>query len=226
MEEIELKYIFQIMLKRWWVILSFTVSALIIGTVYSYFIAKPVYQSNTSIYIGKNVDSQTSQIMYNDVLLNDRLVNDYRELVKSRLIADAVIKEMKLDSITTEKLADKLNVTSKKDTRLIVISATDGDPVFAKDLVDKVAQVFQKKAEEIMKVENIQIIDKGVVADSPIKPNKKNIVAISFLIGLIVGFGIVFLIEYLDDTIKTPEDIKKYLELPVIGTIPVFPDEK
>lgn len=224
MEEIELKYLFQVMLKRWWIIVSFTVSALIVGTVYSFFIAKPIYQSNTSIYIGKNVESQSAQIMYNDVLLNDRLVNDYRELVKSRLIAEAVIKEMNLSDITTDKLAAKLNVVSKKDTRLIVISATDTDPEFARRLTDKVAEVFQKKAVEIMKVENIQIIDKAIVPESPIKPNKKMNLAIAFLIGIMVGVGVVFIIEYFDDTIKTPDDIKKYVDLPIIGTIPVFPE--
>jgi len=224
MEEIELKYLFQVMLKRWWVIVSFTVSALILGAVYSFFIATPVYQSNTSIYIGKNTESQSTSIMYNDVLLNDRLVNDYRELVKSRLISDAVIKEMNLKDITTDKLATMLNVTSKKDTRLIVISATDGDPVFTKNLADKVAEVFKKKAEEIMKVENIQIIDKAVVPEAPIKPNKKTNMAIALLIGFMLGIGVVFIIEFLDDTIKTPEDIKKHLDLPVIGTIPVFPE--
>jgi capsular polysaccharide biosynthesis protein len=224
MEEIELKYLFQVMLKRWWIIVSFTASALIIGTAYSFFIAKPVYQSNTSIYIGKNAESQSATIAYNDVLLNDRLVNDYRELVQSRLIADAAIKELNLNDITDDKFAKKLNVTSKKDTHLIVISATDENPEFAKVLADKVAEVFQKKAVEIMKVENIQIIDKAVAPDSPIKPNKKMNIAISFLIGIMLGIGVVFIIEYLDDTIKTPEDVKKYLDLPIIGTIPIFPE--
>lgn len=224
MEEIDLKSLFQAILKRWWVVVSLTVAALAIGTVYSFFILKPIYQSDTSIYIGKNADTQSATIMYNDVLLNDRLVNDYRELVKSRLIADEVIKELGLKDITAEKFAQKLSVTSKKDTRLIVISATDTDPEFAKTLADKVAEVFQKKAESIMKVENIQIIDKATAAQSPVKPNKKMNLAISFVLGFMLGIGVVLLIDYFDDTIKTPDDIKKYLDVPVIGTIPLFPE--
>jgi Capsular polysaccharide biosynthesis protein len=224
MEEIDLKSLFQAILKRWWVVVSLTVAALAIGTIYSFIILKPIYQSDTSIYIGKNADTQSTTIMYNDVLLNDRLVNDYRELVKSRLIADEVIKELNIKDITAEKFAAKLSVTSKKDTRLIVISATDNDPEFAKTLADKVAEVFQKKAESIMKVENIQLIDKATVAQSPVKPNKKVNLAISFILGLMIGIGVVLLIDYFDDTIKTPDDIKKYLDVPVIGTIPLFPE--
>jgi Capsular polysaccharide biosynthesis protein len=224
MEEIDLKSLFQAILKRWWIVVSLTVAALAIGTIYSFIILKPVYQSDTSIYIGKNSDTQSTAIMYNDVLLNDRLVNDYRELVKSRLIADEVIKELGIKDITAEKFANKLSVTSKKDTRLIVISATDNDPEFARTLADKVAEVFQKKAESIMKVENIQIIDKATVAVSPVKPNKKMNLAISFVLGFMLGIGVVLLIDYFDDTIKTPEDVKKYLDVPVIGTIPVFPE--
>jgi len=222
MEETGLKNLFQIIRKRWLVILSLTVFILILGIVYTFLIVKPIYQSDTSIYIGKYTESESKSIMYNDVLLNDRLVKDYREIVKSRLIADEVIKEMNLKDITYKKLASKLDVTSKEDTRLIVISATDINPEFSKNLADKVAEAFQKKATEIMKVENIQIIDKAIIPEVPIKPNKIANITISFLIGLMISLFVVNIIEYFDDTIKTPEDVIKQLDLSVIGAIPVF----
>jgi len=224
MDEIELKHLFNIIFKRWWIILSFTVCALIWGVIYTFFIAKPIYQSDTSIYIGKNTGSVSIPIMYDDVLLNDRLVKDYRELVKSRLIADEVIKEMNLKDISYVKLVDKLNVTSKQDTHLIVIAATDINPEFAKNLADKVTEVFQKKVVEIMRVENIQIIDKAIIPVAPIKPQKIINITISFIIGLLLGLCVVLIMEYFDDTIKTPEDVTKQLDLPIIGAIPVFHD--
>lgn len=223
MEEIELKALLQMVRKRWWVILVITIVAVAASAVYSFFVLKPVYQSNTSIYIGKNIESQGG-IAYNDILLGDRLVNDYRELVKSRLISELTIQELNLENMDAAKMAPKLSVNSKKDTRLIEISATDGNPEQAKAIADKVAEVFKDKVVEIMKVENVQIIDKAQVPVSPIKPNKKLNLAIAAVLGLMVGFGLVFIIEYFDDTIKTPEDIQKHLNLPVIGTIPVFPE--
>ena len=224
MEEIELKSLLQIIRKRWWAILLITIVAVAASAVYSFLIVKPIYQSNTSLYVGKNTESEAG-IAYNDILLGDRLVNDYRELVKSRLISEIVINKLKLQNISASKMAEKLSVNSKKDTRLIEISATDEDPEVATAIADKVAEVFREKVTEIMQVENVQIIDKAEVPKSPIKPNKKMNLAIAGVLGLMIGFGLAFIIEYFDDTIKTPDDIQKYLDLPVVGTIPVFPDK-
>lgn len=224
MEEIELKSLLQIVRKRWWAILLITIVAISASAVYSFLIVKPIYQSNTSLYVGKNTESEAG-IAYNDILLGDRLVNDYRELVKSRLISEIVINKLKLQDISATKMAEKLSVNSKKDTRLIEISAIDENPEAARAIADKVAEVFREKVTEIMQVENVQIIDKAEVPKSPIKPNKKMNLAIAGVLGLMIGFGLAFIIEYFDDTIKTPEDIQKYLDLPVVGTIPVFPDK-
>jgi len=224
MEEIELKNLFRILLKRWWVIFLLTIFTSALGVVYTIFIVKPLYQSDVSIYIWKSSKPESVSIMYNDVLLNDRLVNDYRELVKSRLIADEVIREMNLKDINYEQLAAKLNVTSKKDTRLIFITASDFSPELARNLADKVAEVFQKKSVEFMKVENIQIIDRAIIPKVPVKPSKILNISISFLVGFLFGIVTVLIMEYFDDTIKTPEDAEKQLGLPVICTIPIFPE--
>lgn len=223
MEEIELKALLQMIRKRWWIVLAVTFAAVMISAVYSFYVLKPVYQANTSIYVGKNVEQQGG-IVYNDILLGDRLVNDYRELVKSRLISELVIKELNIKNLDAQKMSAKLSVNSKKDTRLIEISAMDGNPELARDIADKVAEVFKEKVVEIMKVENVQIIDKSQIPVNPIKPNKKLNVAVAAVLGLMIGFGLIFIIEYFDDTVKTPEDIQKHLNLPVIGTIPVFPE--
>jgi capsular polysaccharide biosynthesis protein len=54
--------------------------------------------------------------------------------------------------------------------------------------------------------------------------NNKNVnIIIAFIIGLTLGTLIILAIEYFDNTVKTPEDVEKYLDLPVIGTIPIFP---
>ena len=63
-------------------------------------------------------------------------------------------------------------------------------------------------------------MDKAQIPNYPIKPQKTLNVAIAFVMGLMVSVGIVFLMEYLDTTIKTEKDIEHYLGLSVIGTIP------
>ncbi|HHW31825.1 MAG TPA: lipopolysaccharide biosynthesis protein [Clostridiaceae bacterium] len=221
MDTLDLKSIYQIILKRWFILVAITLLCTIISTVISFFFLTPIYQSETTLYIGKNLES-SGELVYNDLLLGNQLVKDYRELVKSRRIANIVLEELGLEDLTATKLSSKLEVNLKNETRVFQISAQDEDPVLAAKIANKVAEVFQKEVVEIMKVENVQIIDEAEIPVSPIKPNKKINIAIAFVVGLMLGTGVVFLIEYLDNTIKTPEDIKKYLDIPIIGTIPLF----
>ena len=58
--------------------------------------------------------------------------------------------------------------------------------------------------------------------EKPVSPNKKMNIAIAFLLGLMVSVGLVFLLEYLDNTYKTKEQLEKELELPVLGVIPTL----
>ncbi|WHH57518.1 Wzz/FepE/Etk N-terminal domain-containing protein [Petroclostridium sp. X23] len=219
----ELREYLQIIRKRIWLVVIITLISTIASAVVSFFVLEPVYQSNTSLYVGKKIDGQ-SAIAYQDLLLGNQLVKDYRELVKSRLVANLVISELKLENMTTGRMSQKLGVNLKNDTRLIEITAEDTKAELAAQIANKVAEVFQVKVVEIMDVENVQVIDKAEIPLNPIKPKKYLNVAIAAFIGLMLGFGIIFLIEYLDNTLKTPTDVERHLELPVIGTIPVFPE--
>ncbi|AUS95206.1 hypothetical protein CDQ84_10710 [Clostridium thermosuccinogenes] len=225
MDALELKDLLLIIKKRLWLIVVITLATSALSAILSFFLMNPVYQSDTSLYIGRSMDNQSS-IGYNDLMLNTQLVNDYRELVKSRMVTSIVLEKLSLKDMTLEQLSEKLNVESKQNTRLIVISAQDEDPVLARDIANTVAEIFMEKVADIMMVENIQIIDTAELPEAPVKPNKLMNIAIATLLGFMLSTGVVFLVEYMDDTIKTPDDVQKYLGLSVVGTIPVFDEEK
>lgn len=222
MEEMDLKELLHLILRKWWVL---AVCAIVISAAvgfWSYYNTIPVYQANTTLYIGKNVE-QSEQVAASDLNLATQLIEDYREIAKSRLVASAVISELGLKYMTTDQMAGRINVNPINGTRVIQISVSDTNPKMAMDITNKAAEVFQKKVMGIMKIENVQIIDKAELPRFPIPSNDKRNVVIAFVFGLAVGTGIVFLINLFDNTVKTPDDVKKYADLPVIGTIPVFP---
>ena len=68
-----------------------------------------------------------------------------------------------------------------------------------------------------LKTSNIRIIDAAEIPGSPIKPRKRFNILLAAVIGLVLGFGMAFFGEYLDNTIKSPEDIERYLGLPLLG---------
>ncbi len=203
-------------------ILIFTFVGLVGGIVYTSLIQVPVYRSQTSLVLTKN-DSST--ITQNDINLNKNLVSTYREIVKSRRILNMVIDNLDLD-LTYEELKGQVQVSSVNDTELIVISVYNKDNTLAKQIADEIAKTFKTEIVEIYNIENVSIIDKALVSDAPSNVHKLK----QYIIGAGSGFLLCSLIIvirfYMDDTVKTEEDIENKLELPVLGMVPKYKTKK
>lgn len=225
MEEVNLREYFLILGKRLWVILLITIISVVASGIVSYYVLVPEYQTFTTLMVGKPKDYQNydQKLEYNELLLNQKLVNTYGQIVQSRVVTDEVIENLNLN-LSYKEFTDKVNVNLVKDTEIIKIEVTDTNPKLAAKIANETAQVFMNSVTDIMKIENIQVIDEAQVPEAPIKPRPKLNMAIAGVLGLMVSIFLVFLLEYIDNTIKTPEDIQRYLELPVIGTIPEFDD--
>lgn len=220
MAEINLKELTKSVLSRWWII---CICVLVIGSAayaYSNYYLIPIYESYTTLYVGKNIEQ--SGLQAGDLYLGSALISDYREIAKSKLVASEVINELNLSHMSAGALSGRIGVAQKNDTRVIQISVSDSSPQMAMNIANKVAEVFQKKVIDIMQVENVQIIDKAELPRYPVSPNKNKNVIVGIMFGIALGLGIALLLEYLDDYIKTPDDVQTYTDLPVIGTIPMF----
>ncbi|MEW9123456.1 MAG: Wzz/FepE/Etk N-terminal domain-containing protein [Thermotaleaceae bacterium] len=220
LETIDLREYFQIIVKRIWLILLIGFLFAATSGIISFFVLEPVYETSTTLMVGKTKEQET-QIQYNDVLLSQKLVKTYGEIAKSRTVSKEVIDNLKLE-MTPEELKGKVSVNLVGDTEIIMVKVQDTDPALTATLANNLAQVFMKHVVRIMKVDNVQVIDKAEIPIRPIKPRPMLNIAIATMIGLMLGLGIVFLLEYLDNTIKTPGDVEKHLDLPIIGAIPVI----
>lgn len=227
MEEISLKELLLILRKRIRLIAILTILSVVTSGIVSFFILDKEYQTFTTLMVGKPRDyrSYNNQLDYNDILLNQKLVSTYGELVKTRAVADEVIRNLNLD-ISYEAFREKVNVNLVQDTEIIRLEVVDTNPALAAEIANETAQVFMESVKDIMKVENIQVIDEARVPDKPIKPRPMLNMAIAGVLGLMIGVFITFLLEFLDNTIKTPDDVERHLELPVIGTIPMVEENK
>lgn len=149
------------------------------------------------------------------------MVSTYGELVKSRRVTDRVIENLDLQ-ISYNSFRNKVNVNLVKDTEIIKIQVNDNDPELATKIANETALVFIDSVKEIMKVENVQVIDVAQTPTTPIKPRPMLNMAIAGVLGVMLAVFFAFLKEFLDTSIKTPEDVEKYLGLPVMGTIPMI----
>ena len=229
MEEIDLRELLHILLKRIWIIAAVTVLSIAVSGVVSFFVLEPEYETFTTLMVGKpseNAGAAASMGMaqmglnYNDLMLNRSLVSTYGELAKSRKVSNEVIKNLKL-KMTPNEFGDKVNVSLLKDTEIIKISVTDTDKELAVKIANETGEVLMSNIGKIMLIENIQVIDKAEVPKNPIAPRPMLNMAIAGVLGFMVSIFAVFLMEYLDNTVKTTDDIEKHLGLPVIGMIPI-----
>ena len=93
----------------------------------------------------------------------------------------------------------------------------------ARHMYDLLIKRFKETAlTEDIKTGNIRIIDKAEVPKVPVKPRKKLNLLLAIIVGLVTGTGLAFFFEYLDNTIKIPEDVQQYLKVPYLGPVPVF----
>jgi Capsular polysaccharide biosynthesis protein len=224
LEEISLKEVLFILKKRMKLILSLFLIAVLLSSIISLFVLDKEYQANTTLMVGRPKDyASDANIQYNELLLNQKLVSTYGELIKTRSVAEEVIDNLNLD-LSYEQYKEKVNVSLVKDTELIQIIVKDNDPSVARIITDETANVFMDKVQEIMKVDNVHVIDKAEIPTEPVSPNVILNIAIAAVLGLMIGVFLSFLLEFLDNTIKTPEDVEKYLNLPVLGSIPKVED--
>lgn len=228
-DEIDLRQLLYMLLKRWWIIVTSTVLCVLIGAIITLYFMKPTFESYTTLFVGREIsqsDTTAENNMNSDEInVNSRLVDDYRGIAVSRRVIEEVIDNLKITK-SYEEISSRITVKQKQsDTRIFSITYTDTDKTNIKEIVNEVARVLIVKAEEIVKVENLQVIDWAVTPQRPVKPNKVMNIAISAVLGMMCGTFIIFMIEFLDNTIKTPEDIEQNLNITVLGTIPQFEGE-
>lgn len=190
----------------------------------SSYVLTPKYDSNATMIVSNSTstDSQNPQqanVELGQIEANKALISTYSEIVKSRGIADKVISNLNLD-MDYEEFSEKVSIEPVKDTQIISVKVVDTIPERAQDIANETANIFKDSIGDIMKVDNVQILDGATLPDKPSSPNIKKNTAIGVILGLISGVMIAIFKELADTTIKSQDDINKYFDLPVIGIIP------
>lgn len=222
----ELMEYFTIIKKRILLVILITIGLTVFSGILSYFVITPTYKSDIAVIIGK-IESETepSQDNYNDVIMYQKLVKTYSEFTKSRRVSEHVIEALKL-KIEPGQLQEMVTVAPKGDTEFLTITVKSKEPKEAMDIANQLAKSLKVISTDVKKVDNIQLLDEALLPTSPDNPNPKLNMAIAFFIGLMISIGIAFLLEYLDNTVKSQEEIERLTGVPVIGIIPLNLDKQ
>lgn len=225
MESVDLMEILFSLRRRWTFIMAVCILTTLLAGIYSFIIATPIYESTVSLYVYKNT-TNTDSLTYNDMLLNNQLAKDYKELISSKSVLNDVINNLELTDMGYNQLKNSVEANLKQDTRLLLISVRNENAQQATSIANEVAEVFSVKVKEIMKIDNVTIIDRAEDAKFPVSPNKKVNIALGVIIGLVIGVGISLALDFFDNKVRYPEDLKKRYEYPIIGAIPLIGNDE
>lgn len=218
-ETIDLKEYFLIIKKKAWIIALITSMAMLASGIISFFVLSPVYQTKTTLIVNSDKAPGTDVITGDQISVSQKLAVTYGEIIKSKTVLDEVANQLKIKG-GYQTIEKKLTVSPVADTQILEISVEDTNPQRAADIANTIPAAFTKEVKRITKANNVEVIDKAIVPKSPIKPNKIMNIMISAILGIMASLFVIFLLEYMDNKIKSPQDIEKHLGLPLLGVIP------
>ena len=186
---------------------------------YSAFLAKKEYQSTSRIYVVSRQNQDNNVLTNSDLQAGSYLVKDYREIILSQNVLSQAIEELKLD-LTPAELSKKISVSVPTDTRILSITAKDGNPKEAARIANGLRNVAAEKIISVTKVSDVTTLDEAEVPQSPSSPNIRRNVLLGFIAGAGLMVVLMVVVEVLDDRVKRPEDIEELMGLTLLGIVP------
>lgn len=216
-KEVELKELLFLFYRKLWILIIVGLLGAVGVCTYSIYLMDPEYTSTAKVYvISRQEDDKTT---INDIQTGTQLTKDYMVIAKSRSITEVVINQLNLD-LTHEQLIKHYKVSSPYDTRILEITATYNDPQIAKRLADAIAAVSAERMVSVMEMKKANVFEKGNLPKEPSGPNVILNTILGGLGGIILSSGVILLRYMMNDSIKSAEDIEKYLGLTTLSAIP------
>ena len=215
------------MYKRKFLILLITLAFIVFSAVASYTVMKPVYKATTQILVNQN--TTTSQDFTSlDIDTNLQLIGTYNVIIKSPAILASVIEELDLNE-TTQSLTERITVDNMESSQVVTVSVEDSSMKQAVLVANTTAKVFQQEIKKMMKVDNVSILATAEMTANPkpIRPDPIFNMAIGAIVGFAFAVGTTLILDQLNTTVRTEEDIEEMAGLQVLGIVsPVDKDLK
>ncbi len=217
--EIDLLELLHILLGRIGLILNVGLLVAILCFFISKFIMTPVYESTTKIYILNKTES--ASVTYSDVQMGTQLTKDYAELIGSRYVLEEVIQKLGLEDVDYKGLLGAVSVNTPTDTRIVSITVKDTDPVQAMKIANCIREVAGEHIQNVMDIEAVNVVETANMPISKAGPPVFRMTIIGGLVGVLLVCAVILVQYLMDDTVKSAEDVEKYLGLSTLALIPL-----
>ncbi|MGI8384804.1 YveK family protein [Robertmurraya sp. P23] len=206
-KEINLKEIIGVLKKRAWIGITITILAALFGYFYSSINQTTLlYSSSTNIII----NAEGGQRKTLEVIIKDKTV------------LEKVITQLGIER-TPESLAQSIQVGSIDETQVVKISVIDVNPVLAAEIANTTASVFIQEIPNIMDFDDVRVLSDAQVNPIPINESNENkILGAAIIGGIVIGIGLIFLVDSLDESIRSEQEVEELLEVPILGIVSIM----
>lgn len=224
-KEISIADVFIMLKKRWLLILSMVISFLIVGVIYVTVAAPtPIYQSEITFLIDYR-SNPDGIITESDIQYSKMLATTYSSIVNTPAILEEVVEKLDLE-MTPEQLKSSVSISQSDSNPILKITVNNKNAVSARDIAREVMCVFSNKLIETTKYDSTSVLEDAKISNIPINQLSAKTVVFIGVIGLMLSISLVFLLEYLDRTVKSTDQLEAMLNIPVLGSIPDRKDIK
>ncbi len=218
--EIDLVYLLNRMLKRWWLILLVSLLTATAAGAYTVTLVTPMYESQAMIFV---LSSTTSITSLTDIQIGTTLTSDFVVIATSKPVLDAVIEDVKTNmgvTLTRDEVSSMVSVTNNSDTRILTFTATADDPTVACEVARAIANQTAEAIAEIMVSDLPTTVEDAEVSTEPVSPSLTKNVLMGFLAGFVVICCILAFRIIMNDNIRSEEDLEKYFGVSTLVSIP------
>lgn len=219
LREFNIRDLFFIIVKRWKLLLSLILAFTLTGFLISRFYIRPDYESSAMLIVNADQTAPANVVTYEQLNTAKQLVNTCEVILKSDTVLQEVIDNLGLN-MTTKQLAGIISVSGVNETAVFNITVKYKDPGIAAAIANGISDVAPEILVRTLKASSVEIISPAELNSNPVSPNVRLNTLVSLLLGLFSGVVLSFLIEFLDNTFTTEENIQNCLEIPVLGVIP------
>jgi capsular polysaccharide biosynthesis protein len=213
----------RIMRRRLWVIalVGFIFAGLAAG--FS-FVQTPTYEASIKVLIGQKQSSDIPPDLGNEVAGLQQITATMVEAVQTRPVAQGAIERLDLRMSPTS-LLENLSAEQIGTTSFLEVSYADSNPERAQRIANTVGEVFSDQISKTSPSANAitaTVWEPAVLPDEPAAPSPIRNVVLALVLGLMLGLGLAFLLEYLDNSWDSPEELERVSGVPTYGVIPAF----
>jgi capsular polysaccharide biosynthesis protein len=183
----------------------------------------PVYEASIKMIIGQK-QSGAFEGLGSEIPGLQQLTITMTEAVETRPVAEAVVRELNLE-MSAGVLLKNLSAEQIGNTQFIEVSYTDSDPERARRVADTIGEVFSRQVSEVSPSTNAiaaTVWEHAEVPKDPVSPNLPLNCLLALVVGATLGVGLAFLLEYRDDSWRSPEEAEQVSGVPTFGVIPRY----